>query len=72
MHIGLRIIALSLFSGHAHTSHSRKHTPDSKTEMFALLSNIYRWKIYSWPVLGVTQYKKRELRNFFLKYFFLI
>ncbi len=41
MHIWLRIIALRLFSS---------STPDSKMDIFAWLSNIYRWKIYLWHV----------------------
>ncbi len=57
MYILLRIIALvfdcaPLFSvqqQHSLLSHASP-TPDSKIDMFAWLSNIYRWKIYLWHV----------------------
>ncbi len=40
-------IALRLFSAQQHSWLSRASpTPDSKIDMFAWLSDIYRWKIY--------------------------
>ncbi len=46
MHIWLR-----LFSACAQQLvHLHKPTPDSKIEIFAWFSNIYRWKIYLWHV----------------------
>ncbi len=39
--------------------HSRKHTPDSKMDIFAWLSNIYRFKIY----LCYVSYARRKTKG---------
>ncbi len=53
MHIWLRIlhsVCLACMSAGLLVHLRASPTPDSKMDVFAWLSNIYRWKIYSWHV----------------------